>query len=235
MDNDSGVGVLDKAVRVLDALERGPAPLAELASRTGLPRATAHRLAVALEVHRLVDRTEDGRFRLGPRVAPAADPLVTAAEPVLRALRDETGESTQLYVRSGPGANARRCVAAAERESGLRDTVPVGTVLPMTAGSAAHVLLAFSDEPLPSGATFDAAELAATRRRGWADSVGEREAGLGSVSAPVFAPDGRLVAALSISGPLPRLTETPGRRHADAVRRRADELGAALSSAGLDR
>jgi DNA-binding IclR family transcriptional regulator len=239
MDNDSGVGVLDKAVRVLDALERGPASLADLASRTGLPRATAHRLAVALEVHRLVGRTPDGRFRLGSRVAPTPDPLVTAADPVLRELRDETGESAQLYVRSGPGSSTRRCVAAAERESGLRDTVPVGTVLPMTAGSAAHVLLAFSEEPPPGGATFDAEELAATRRRGWADSVGEREAGLGSVSAPVFGPDGRLVAALSISGPLPRLTSSPGRRHAEAVRRHADQLGAALSatagSGGLER
>ncbi len=230
MDNNSGVGVLDKAVRVLDALERGPASLAELSARTGLPRATAHRLAVALEVHRLVDRTPDGRFRLGPRVAPPPDPLVTAAQPVLEALRDETGESAQLYVRSDPDSGSRRCVAAAERESGLRDTVPVGTVLPMTAGSAAHVLLAFSEEPPPGGATFDAAELAATRQRGWADSVGEREPGLGSVSAPVFGPDGRLVAALSISGPIPRLTDFPGRRHAGAVQRHADQLGAALSA-----
>lgn len=239
MDNHSGVGVLDKAVRVLDALEQGPAPLAELANRTGLPRATAHRLAVALEVHRLVGRTSDGRFRLGPRLAATPDPLVPSAEPVLRALRDETGESAQLYIRSG---DARLCIAAAERESGLRDTVPVGTVLPMTAGSAAHVLLAWADAPdevLPGGATFDAVELAATRRRGWADSVGEREAGLGSVSAPVFGPDGRLVAALSISGPLPRLTRSPGRRHAAVVRRHADQLGAALlaaaGSGGLER
>jgi DNA-binding IclR family transcriptional regulator len=226
MDNDSGVGVLDKAVRVLDALEEGPAALTELVGRTGLPRATAHRLAVALEVHRLVDRTADGRFRLGPRLAASPEPLVAAAGPVLAGLRDETGESAQLYVRAG---SVRRCVAAAERQSGLRDTVPVGTVLPMTAGSAAHVLLAWSEEPLPAGATFDAAELAATRRRGWADSVEEREAGLGSVSAPVFGPDGQVVAAVSVSGPLPRLTRSPGRRHGGTVRRSAERLAATLT------
>jgi DNA-binding IclR family transcriptional regulator len=225
VDNNSGVGVLDKAVRVLDALEAGPAALGDLATRTGLPRATAHRLAVALEVHRLVGRTDDGRFRLGSRIAPGADPLVNAVEPVLRNLRDATGESAQCYVRTG---SARRCIAAAERASGLRDTVPVGTVLPMTAGSAAHVLLAWSAEPLPPAASFDADELAATRRRGWADSVEEREAGLGSVSAPVFDGDGHVVAALSVSGPLQRLTRSPGGRHGDAVRRRATELGAAL-------
>jgi DNA-binding IclR family transcriptional regulator len=225
VDNSSGVGVLDKAVRVLDALEDGPAGLTELVERTGLPRATAHRLAVALEVHRLVGRTPDGRFRLGVRLAAFPDALATLAGPALAALRDETGESAQCYVRAG---SARRCIAVAERESGLRDTVPVGTVLPLTAGSAAHVLLAWSDEALPPGATFDAAELAATRERGWADSVEEREAGLGSVSAPVFDGDGHVVAALSVSGPLQRLTRSPGGRHGDAVRRRATELGAAL-------
>jgi DNA-binding IclR family transcriptional regulator len=219
------VGVLDKAVRVLDALEEGPAALADLVNRTGLPRATAHRLAVALELHRMVARTADGRFQLGPRLATPPDPLLVAAGPVLAALRDETGESAQLYVRSG---SERRCVAAAERASGLRDTVPVGTVLPMTAGSAAHVLLAWSEESPPPDATFDAAELEATRRRGYADSVGEREAGLGSVSAPVFGPDGRVVAALSVSGPLQRLTNSPGRRHGEAVLRSAQRLSAAL-------
>jgi DNA-binding IclR family transcriptional regulator len=144
---------------------------------------------------------------------------------VLAALRDETGESAQLYVRAG---SARRCVAVAERASGLRDTVPVGTLLPMTAGSAAHVLLAWSEEALPPGATFDADELAATRRRGWADSVEEREAGLGSVSAPVVRSDGRVLAAVSVSGPLQRLTRSPGRRHGAAVRRSAERLAAEL-------
>lgn len=226
MDNDSGVGVLDKAVRVLDALEDGPSTLAQLVTRTGLPRATAHRLAVALEVHRFVGRLADGRFRLGDRLAASPDRLVSAAGPVLAELRDETGESAQCYVQVG---SVRRCVAAAERESGLRDTVPVGTVLPLTAGSAAHVLLAWApDAAAPEGASFDTEELAATRRRGWADSVEEREAGLGSVSAPVFGPDGTLVAAVSISGPLQRLTRSPGRRHGDAVLRAAERLGAQL-------
>src|ERR1700710_1037658 len=98
MDNDSGVGVLDKAVRLLDALEDGPATLAELVEQTKLPRATAHRLAVALEVHRLVARLADGRFRLGDRLAASPDRLVAAAGPVLADLRDETGESAQCYV-----------------------------------------------------------------------------------------------------------------------------------------
>ena len=49
-DNEihSGVGVLDKTVKILDALESGPATLAQLVSATGLARPTAHRLAIAL-------------------------------------------------------------------------------------------------------------------------------------------------------------------------------------------
>ena len=223
MEQSSGVGVLDKAVRVLSALEPGPAALAELVARSGLARPTAYRLAVALEHHRLVARDGQGRFMLGPRLAELGghlrvDPVEQAAPAVLSRLRDITNESAQLYRRAG---DTRRCVAAAERASGLRDTVPVGAELPMTAGSAAQVLLAWEapeeTERLVSAARFSASTLTTVRRRGWAESVGERESGVASVSAPVFGPDGSVVAAVSVSGPLDRLTRQPGRLHAAHV------------------
>jgi len=153
-----------------------------------------------------------------------ADRLLERAGPVLARLRDATGESAQLYRRSG---DRRVCVAAAERRSGLRDTVPVGSVLPLTAGSAAQVLLAWDDDDaaLPGGAAYTARALAEVRRRGWAASVGEREAGVASVSAPVRGPDGAVVAAVSVSGPIERLTRSPGRLHADAVVAAGVELG----------
>ena len=147
MDNSSGVGVLDKAAVVLGALEAGPATLAASSQATGLARPTAHRLAVALEHHRLVARDLQGRFVLGPRLGELAaaageDRLLAAAGPVLAQLRDITGESAQLYRRQG---DRRVCVAAAERLTGLRDTVPVGATLTMTAGSAAQILLAWEE------------------------------------------------------------------------------------------
>jgi DNA-binding IclR family transcriptional regulator len=225
VEHDSGVGVLDKAVRVLDALDDGPAALAELVERTGLPRATAHRLAVALEVHRLVARDPAGRFLLGPRVA-VTNPLAAAAGPILDALRDETGESAALYIRTGP--DTRRCIAASDRASGLRDTVPVGAVLPMTAGSAAHVFLAETGERLPAGAAFGARELAAVKRYGYAASVAEREPGLASVSAPVHDATGVVVAAIGVSGPVERLTRTPGKRFGAAVVEAARRLESEL-------
>jgi DNA-binding IclR family transcriptional regulator len=223
VEQSSGVGVLDKAVLVLAALEPGPASLAELVGRSGLSRPTAYRIAVALEHHRLVARDGEGRFLLGPRLAELAgrlrtDPLEQAAGPVLARLRDATHESTQLYRRDG---DVRRCVAAAERPTGLRDTVPVGAELPMTAGSAAQVLLAWEEPddvaPLLARARFSAGMLATVRRRGWAASVAERESGVASVSAPVFGADGRVIAAVSVSGPIDRLTRQPGRLHAGEV------------------
>ena len=191
MNDTSGVGVLDKAVSVLAAAESGPATLAQLVDATGLARPTAHRIAVALERHRLLARDVQGRFVLGPRIAELAsaageDRLLAVAQPVLIQLRDATGESAQLYRRQ---ADVRVCVAAAERASGLRDTVPVGAALPMTAGSAAQVLLAWEEGERMHrglrGAKFTATTLAGVRRRGWAASAAEREAGVASVSAPV--------------------------------------------------
>jgi DNA-binding IclR family transcriptional regulator len=239
MDNSSGVGVLDKSVAVLATLESGPASLAQLVAATGLARPTAHRIAVALERHRLVSRDSQGRFVLGPRLAELAtaageDRLLAIAQPILIQLRDLTGESAQLYRRQG---DSRICVAAAERATGLRDTVPVGSALPMTAGSAAQVLLAW-DEPDRvnrglRGARFTATSLAQVRRRGWAASVAEREAGVASVSAPVRGQGGKIIAAVSVSGPIERLTRSPGRLHAAAVVAAGEKITATLRRSAL--
>jgi len=230
MDKSSGVGVLDKAAAILDALEAGPSTLAGLVAATGLARPTAHRLAVALEHHGLVARDVQGRFLLGsriPELAAAAgdDRLLAAAAPVLARLRDITGESAQVYRRQG---DHRVCVASAERPSGLRDTIPVGMQLTLAAGSAAQVLLAWEEPERMhrglQGARFNAQTLAAVRRRGWAYSIAEREAGVASVSAPIRSAGMRVVAAVSVSGPVERLTRQPGRLHAPAVLGAAERL-----------
>src|SRR5262249_47083878 len=224
MDNSSGVGALDKTVAVLNALEAGPASLAQLVAATGLARPTAHRIAVALERHRVLTRDSQGRFVLGPRITELAaaageDRLLAVAQPVLAQLRDTTGESAQLDRRQGGGG---LCGGAGERGGGARGaTVRVGAVLPMTAGSAAQILLAWEEpERMHRGlrsAKFTATALAQVRRRGWAASVAEREPGVASVSAPVRGQGGKVVAAASVSGPIERLTRSPGRLHALAV------------------
>ena len=233
-ESSSGVGVIDKAALVMSALEAGPATLAQLVTSTHLARPTAHRIAVALEYHRLVSRDSQGRFILGPRLSELAsaageDHLLSAAGPVLAALRDKTHESSQLYRRQG---DVRICVANAERPIGLRDSIPVGATMSMQGGSAAQVLLAWEEPDRLHrglvGARFNATMLSAVRRRGWAQSVGEREPGVASVSAPVRGASGKVIAAVSISGPIERMGRQPGRAHGGVVMAAARRLSEVL-------
>lgn len=202
---------------VLHAVANQPCTLVDLCERTGLPRATAHRLAVGLEAHRMLSRDQDGLWRPGPLLgelaATAVDPLIKASTHVLSQLRDRTGESIQLYRREGA---ERVCIASAEPTSGLRDTVPTGSRLPMTAGSGAKVLAAWAPDPLRRellvGSRFSEQSLAEVRRRGWAQSIAEREPGVASVAAPIRDPHGAVVAAISVSGPIDRIERHPETR-----------------------
>lgn len=250
-DRVTGVGVLDRCVTLLGLLAGGPRSLRWLASASGLPRPTAHRLLVALETHRLVARDASGSFRLGPRLlelAAVAGPeldLARLAGPVLADLHEITGESVQLYVRSG---SRRLCIAAHDAGTGLRDSVPVGALLPLEAGSGGKVLLAWAADR--AGFSPPESELAEVRRQGWAASVAEREPGVASVSAPVFAtsarpddtqvaadrspgsplPGGQPLAALCVSGPVSRLGSGPGAKLAAQVAAAAAELADLLQA-----
>jgi len=200
------IQLLDRAIAILEACEEGPASLAALVERTGLPRATAHRLAGALEDHGML-RRDDGRWALGPTlarlaaVAASGPPLVVAARPALEQLRDATGESVQLYVRRG---DERLCLVALESPHSLRTIVPVGAALPLQRGSAGRVLR--GDGP-PGG--------------GWVESVEEREPGVASVSVAVCdrrpGAGAAVVAAVSVSGPVERTTRQPGARYGALV------------------
>jgi len=201
----SGVGVLDKSAAVLEAVASAgrPLTLADLVAATGLSRATAHRLGVALETHGLLRRDAEGRFALGLRLIglgrAAADgwPLAEAARPVLEQLRVDTGESVQLYVRDG---DDRICVDSLESAHELRTIVEIGARLPLSVGSAGRLLRGEAAGPA-----------------GWVESVEERAPGVASVSAAVRRPDGQVVAAISVSGPLDRTTRDPGAKYGAAV------------------
>jgi DNA-binding IclR family transcriptional regulator len=211
----SGVGVLDKSMAVLDAVARhaGPCGLGDLTEATGLPRATAHRLAAALAVHGILRRDDDGRFALGARLvglghaAGAGWPVADLARPALVDLCRATGESAQLYVRDG---DQRVCLVSIESPHELRTIVAEGSRLPLAVGSAGRLLA--------GEATDD----------GWTASVEERAPGVASVSAAVRDRAGRIVAAIGISGPVGRLGTDPGPVHGPAVRAAAAAIEAAL-------
>ena len=186
--------MIDKAAAILSAAETGPAGLAGLVERTGFSRATTHRLATALEVHGYLRRDGEGRFVLGTRLFALGEaaarhwPIADAAGPALAALRDATGESAQLYVRDG---DVRVCVASLESPHGLRTIVARGASLPLNQGSGGRALAGESNQV------------------GYVVSIEEREAGVASVSAPVRN-GGVVLAAVSVSGPIERLTRDPG-------------------------
>lgn len=231
----SGIKVLDRAAHILEVVAEEPRTLAELCAATELPRATAHRLASALEVHHMLSRTTGGKWTIGPALTSLssgiADYLIGAAQPIMTQLMELTGESVQLYRLTG---GTRTCVAAQEPLSGLHNTVPVGSRLPLTAGSAAQVFLAYGPNSLSKEVLRDAAfnqrRLSHVRERGWAESVSEREPGLASVSTPVFDANEALIAALSISGPSERLSPSPGAKWAPELVAAARQLSLAITS-----
>ena len=191
-----------------------------------------HRIVSALEDHGFLFQVGGFGFVLGPRLLGLAAtamrvlPLWELARPALEALAGSTGESAQLYVRDG----ARRvCVDSVQSDRELRTIVEVGASLPLDRGSAGHVLLAWGPHDDLDIAEDTAKTVDVTRRRGWSHSHGEREAGVASVSAPVFGPAGSLAGAVSLSGPASRISPMRVKDFAPAVleaaRRIQDALG----------
>jgi DNA-binding IclR family transcriptional regulator len=236
----TAVGVLDRCVAVLGAVESGARSFTDVVERTGLARPTAHRLIQALEDHGFLVHVGGLGYVLGPRLLGLAAsamrdlPLRDLAHPILERLARSTGESAQLFVRDG---DRRVCIDSAESDSELRTIVEIGSALPLTKGSAGKIFLAWTgdhDRSRLIGTAEDTARLeqqvATTRRRGWAESVAERAPGVASVSAPIFGPDRSLLAAVSVSGPMSRLGQLRAKRYAPAVMDAAKEIERALGA-----
>lgn len=227
---------LDRAVSILDAVEGGAHRFTRIMEATGLARATTHRLVGALEEHGLLARYPGLGYRLGPRLLRLANeamrelPLRDLAHPVLQRLARSTGESAQLFVRSG---DVRVCIDAVESANELRTIVPVGSSLPLYAGSAAKVFLAYGPDrerharKAKDRERFER-DVELVRHRGWASSTGERQPGVGSVSAPVFGPYEIVLAVVSVSGPSSRMGRPGAGGYSAAVVEAAREIERAL-------
>jgi DNA-binding IclR family transcriptional regulator len=221
------MSVLEKASDLIDCLGQAgePVSLAHVRSALAMPKSSTHRLLSELATLGIVRRTQDGRYSLGPRLlywgeaAAETFDLRTVAEPPMRRLRDEVGESVHLYIRDG---DTRVCIAAVEARHELRPFIQLGRPLPLRVGAAGKLLLAFAEsdiqeaeleralesrDALPNapGAAL-ARQLDDIREQRWATSIAEREDGVAAAAAPVVDSTGRIVAALCISGPTTRLT-----------------------------
>lgn len=217
---------VDRAVTVLEILaRRGEAGVTEIAAELGVHKSTASRLVGALENRGLVDQVSArGRYRLGlgmVRLAGAAVgrvDLPQLAGEVCALLADELGETVNVAVlHDGQAVNISQALGRAAVSSYNW----VGRRTPAHATSSGKVLLAFGSaeqrravlggelarftpHTITDPAVLDR-ELSEVERRGWAATGEELEIGLNAVAAPIRGADGRVVAAISASGPSYRL------------------------------
>ena len=217
-----------RATEVLFVLGDGPQSLGRIAMRAQLTKPTAHRLLASLAYRQMViqDRTT-GDYLLGPGVLVIADAVMRGVAglgvvfgPVLARLAASTGETSALYVRAGL---ERMCIGQVESPQPIHVAAHLGASFPLHTGSMGKLLLAYADDleraqlldllplkPLTKKTITDRrvleAELEGIRRRGHATSHGERATGVASISAPIFAADGRILAALGVIGPETRLS-----------------------------
>ncbi|WP_448331273.1 IclR family transcriptional regulator [Streptomyces sp. DSM 41534] len=213
----SGVGVLDKASMILSVVEQRPASLAQVVAISGLPRPTVYRIATALERLELLTRDAHGRFLPGARIghsgaAHPRDRLEHIAEGVLAELHTRTGLNARVHRRRDA---VHICVASSSDPVTGQDAVPLGTARPVKSGPVAQVLLAWEDpDELYAGlrgARFNAAQLALVRQRGWAHGPDVMVLDEYVLAVPVRDGDGRVSAALVLSGPRARMAKLPER------------------------
>ena len=194
--------------------------LTELATRVGLNKSTVHRLMTTLEDRGFVLKNGD-KYRLGYRVWELAANLTQVDDPAqllqpeMELLRDQLDETVSLYVKDG---NDRIRIQAVQSNQAIRRVAPVGVRLPLFVGASSKVLLAFAetneleaalrDSRWPSSIDKDSymKQLEEVRRLGYAVSLEERELGAAAVSVPIMDRNQRLVAALSVSGPVSRMS-----------------------------
>lgn len=227
-----GVTAVTRALQVLDAFALGESSLslAELSRRCQLHKTTVLRLARTLAQSGYMVQQDDGAWRLGPAAGwlgaryQSGFDVQNVLEPALRELTQASGESAAFYVREG---QVRTCLVRVEGPQALRHHARMGEGLPLDKGSPGRVILAFSGEP---GEVYEQ-----IRRRGFHCSIGEREQGVATVSAPVFGRQWRLLGSVCISGPESRLSLDRLEALAPTVIQAANHLSYALAGKASNR
>jgi DNA-binding IclR family transcriptional regulator len=176
----------------------------------------------ALERQGLIRRDRNGAFIAGDVLTQFArsqnhdSVLVTRMHPILEKLAMTTGETANLAVASN---GEMRLIDQVDSHYLLGATNWVGKRIPFHASALGKVLLAYGAATIPLGKLNKVAsktitsrqrlltELESVRKKGYAIIIDELEEGLVAVAAPIREDDGRVVGAISISGPFPRLTQ----------------------------
>ncbi|MEM7023605.1 MAG: IclR family transcriptional regulator [Pseudomonadota bacterium] len=250
------VAAVDRALNLLEVMAQYPdLGVTELAERTGNTKSLVFRLLYTLEQRGYVHKNPDARgYRLGYRTLLLAEhtrrqsALIAAATPILDELSQATRENALLAIREELHSV---CIAMRESPQPLRLFAQVGKHGPLHAGGGPKVLLAYApddvrravlDGPLEGFTTTSITNrkklertIGEIRRAGFTLSIGELDADCFSMAAPVRDFTGEVVAALSVAGPLSRLSAVDRQRFRklilDAAAQLSAELGLAPSTA----
>ncbi len=235
---DGGVRSIARAVEVLELFdEQHPIrQLREIVASTGLPKTTVVRLLATLESLGLILGRSDSTYGPGPgflRWVKLADSLWEVGEETkatMSRLVDTSGETANIYIRQGLN---RLAVAQIEGTHTVRSVVEVGVPYPLATGASAKILLIGAPEPTlrevadrSPGLVFEELreQIDTIREVGYSVSHGERELGASAIAAPISGPDGRVIAAISLSGPTSRFTAERVGQYVDAVTASAREI-----------
>ncbi|MGA8941281.1 MAG: IclR family transcriptional regulator [Thermoactinomyces sp.] len=213
------------AERALDILlcfvDKTQLGMMEIAERTGLNKSTVFRLLATLESKGFVKRNQQTeKYELGFRIWELAAHLNRSDDPAvlflpeMERLRDKLDETVSLYIRDG---KERIRIQAVESNQAIRRVAPIGARMPLTVGASSKILMAFADSQVVQEVLAESEwpdhvskvdylqQLKTIREDGYAMSVEEREAGTAAVAVPIFSRRSRLVAALTVSGPVSRM------------------------------
>jgi IclR family KDG regulon transcriptional repressor len=248
---------VEKAIDILSCftIESPSLTVTEISIITGFNQSTVSRILATLEKKRCMDRNKrGGKYRLGIKfhqwksILSQETSLADLARPAMEKLRDFCGEEVSLYVL---GEGNRICVEAVKSRYGVAKFTQVGKILPLHCGASGKVLLAFLPEKVRKDIIFgrplekftprtitDPVELEADlekiRQDGYAVSLEEREQGTYSVVTPVMANGGKIVASLTISGPIFRLSDEQREKNIPAALDAAAEISMTLGRSEME-
>lgn len=243
---------LHRGLLVMEAIaqERRPLSVTEIAKQLQLTRSSVFRLTYTLRYMGFIEFAPDGKsFVLGPRVLNmgfsylASKDIIDLARPDLEQLRDETAVSSHLAIRDERDILYLSCI---QTRSGFLSNMNVGVRLPAYATPLGWLLLSdLSPREIASlfnGVRFDPVSehtplgvepllrhVADAAAKGYVVSRGLVENGGSSVTAPVLDKEGRVIAAIDISGPDSAFDlDALETRYVEAVTRTAQQISRRL-------
>lgn len=241
-EGKSTVRAVERALDILLCFTSGTdLAMTEIAERTGLHKSTVHRMLATLEERGFIERDQGtDRYHLGMRVwelsahLSRSDDQAVIWQPEMERLRDLLGETVSIYVRDG---FERIRIQAVQSNQPVRRVAPVGVRLPLYAGASSKVLIAYAGRQVQEEIFGDPSwlftvdldqykqQLDEVIQLGYATSFEERESGAAALSAPIFNREGKLAAALSVSGPASRLTMDIMREYSPILVQSAQRMG----------